>query len=349
MKQNQFARIRYRPGRWRLAFVVALLLVGISPAGAQEQLIKLRVGLGDVSLNKLPFVAAYEAGIYKKHGLDVEQFITQSAADVARRTGVTVPKELIRAGGRDAPIVIGGGSPLIVRWTTDAQADDRVIIACTDPVVRWRIIARPDIATVEQLKGRRLGYSGYGAVTHFVALSFAKTMGWNPERDLSLMSGANTMDALKSGRVDALIASELHEMMALSAGYKILVDLSKYNIPNAGSGVNVSRAWLKDNQEAARRFAKSTVEMIALVKRNKPAAFGAMAKWYGVTDREKQEHFYREVANLPRKPYPSVEGIKKVMATYDYHEMRRYKPEDFYDDSFIRELDQSKFIDGLYN
>src|SRR5262245_56762476 len=74
------------------------------------------------------FVAAYEAEIYKKNGLDVEQFITQSAADVARRTGIIVPKELIRAGGRDTPIVIGGGSPLIVRWTTDAQADDRVIV-----------------------------------------------------------------------------------------------------------------------------------------------------------------------------------------------------------------------------
>ena len=349
MKRSWFAQIQYRRRPCQLAFVVTLFFIAISPAGAQEQLIKLRVGLGDVSLNKIPFVAAYEAGIYKKNGLDVEQFITQSAAAVARRSGITVPKELIRAGGRDTPIVIGGGSPMIVRWTTDAQADDRVIIACTDPVVRWRIIARPDLASIEQLKGKRLGYSGYGAVTHFVALSFAKIMGWNPDRDLSLMSGANTMDALKSGRVDALIASELHETMALSAGYKILVDLSKYNIPNAGSGVNVSRAWLKDNQEAARRFAKSTVEMIALVKRNKTAAFNAMAKWYGVTDPEKQEHFYREVSNLPRKPYPSVEGIKKVMEIYNYHEMRKYKPEDFYDDSFIRQLDQSKYIDGLYD
>ena len=328
---------------------VVLLMSGASPAGAQENLTKLRVGLGDVSLNKVPFVAAYEAGIYKKNGLDVEQFITPSAAEVARRSGVTVPKEFVHAGGRDTPIVIGGGSPLIVRWTTDAQADDRVIVACTDPVVRWRIIARPDITNIEQLKGKRLGYSGYGAVTHFVALNFSKIMGWNPEQDLSLMSGANTMDALKSGRVDAIIASELHETMALAAGYKILVDLAQYNIPNAGSGVSVSRAWLKDNRETARRFVKSTIEMIALVKRNKQAAFSAMAKWYGVTEPAKQEHFYREVSNLPRKPYPSVEGIKRVMETYNYHEMRRYKPQDFYDDTFVRELDQSRYIDGLYD
>jgi len=53
--------------------VTVLALGGASTVGAQENLIKLRVGLGDVSLNKVPFVAAYEAGIYKKNGLDVEQ------------------------------------------------------------------------------------------------------------------------------------------------------------------------------------------------------------------------------------------------------------------------------------
>jgi NitT/TauT family transport system substrate-binding protein len=328
---------------------VVVLVAATLSTSAQERPIKLRVGLGDVSLNKLPFVTAYEEGIYKKNGLEVEQFVTPSAADVARRSGVNVPQEFIRAGGREVPIVIGGGSPLMVGWTTNAQAEDRVIVACTDSVVRWQIVSRPEITAAEQLKGKRLGYSGYGAVTHFVALIFVNIMGWNPERDLSLMSGANTMDALKNGRVDAFIASELHETMALDAGFKLLVDLAKYNIPNAGSGVNISRAWLKNNQEAASRFVKSTVDAVALVKLNKKAAFSAMAKWYNVTDPKKQEYFYREVSNLPRKPYPSVEGIRKVMEIYTYHEMRKYKPEDFYDNSFIHQLDQSGYIDSLYN
>lgn len=330
----------------RFAAVVILIAAGAVSAFAQEP-IKLRVGLGDVSLNKIPFVAAYEAGIYKKNGLEIEQSVTPAAAEVARRTGVIVPPEMVRSGGKETPIVIGGGSPLIVRWTSDAQADDRVIVGCTDQVVRWRIIGRPDLTAVEQLKGKRLGYSGYGAVTHYVALVFSGIMGWNPQQDLSLMSGANTMDALKSGRVDAIIASELHETLALAAGYKMLVALDKYNIPNAGSGVNVARAYLKTNPEAVRRFVKSTVEAIALVKRDKQAAFRAMAKWYNVTDPKQQEYFYREIANLPRKPYPSVDGIKKVMQVYDSHEMRKYKPEDFYDSSFMRELDESRFIDTL--
>jgi len=37
------------------------------------------------------------------------------------------------------------------------------------------------------------------------------------------------------------------------------------------------------------------------------------------------------------------------MEIYNTHEMRRYKPEDFYNDSFVRELDKGGFIDSLYD
>ena len=66
MKPSCSAHLRYRRWLYRLAFAAVLVFIGISSATGQEQLIKLRVGLGDVSLNKLPFIAAYEAGIYKK-------------------------------------------------------------------------------------------------------------------------------------------------------------------------------------------------------------------------------------------------------------------------------------------
>jgi hypothetical protein len=51
---------------------------------------------------------------------------------------------------------------------------------------------------------------------------------------------------------------------------------------------------------------------------------------------------------LPAKPYPSVEGIKTMMEIYDDREMRIHRREDFYDASFISELDKSGYIDGLY-
>jgi ABC-type nitrate/sulfonate/bicarbonate transport system substrate-binding protein len=115
-----------------------------------------------------------------------------------------------------------------------------------------------------------------------------------------------------------------------------------------GSGVNALASWLPQNRETAARFIKSTVEALALMKTDKQAAFTAMAKWYGITDSHTQERIYAQALLLPSKPYPSAEGFRKMIEVYDYREMRRHKPEDFFDASFVAELDKSGFIDGLY-
>ncbi len=52
--------------------------------------------------------------------------------------------------------------------------------------------------------------------------------------------------------------------------------------------------------------------------------------------------------SFPRKPYPCYDGVKKTMEVYDSNEMRRHTPHDFYDDSLMRELDESGFLDRLY-
>ncbi|MCH7803770.1 MAG: hypothetical protein IH937_06770 [Acidobacteria bacterium] len=85
------------------------------------------------------------------------------------------------------------------------------------------------------------------------------------------------------------------------------------------------------------------------MKKDKHVAFKAIAKWYRFTDSEVQQIIYDGAVEMPRKPYPAVDGIKKTMELYDSAQMRRFKPEDFYDDSFMKELDESGFIDRLYS
>ena len=328
--------------------IACMALAGLlQPAGAQE-LTKVRVSLGDVSLNKLIFAVAQDAGIFKKHGLDVEQFITASAAARAGRAGVMIPKDRIGNASGQVHFNIGGGSPMIVGRATDATAGDRIILASTDHVVRWHIVAHKSITRPEQLKGKRLGFSGIGAMTHFEALAFAQIMKWDPDQDLALMENALALDTFEDGTVDAFVADELVYTMAQSKGHRALVDLSQYNIPIPGSGVTASRKWVNENPDIVRRFLRATVESIAMLKQNKTVVFGSINKWYGINDREQQEMLFRDMTKLPRKPYPHVPGMKKVMELYDTAGMRRFKVEDFYDDKFIKELDESGYIDGLY-
>jgi NitT/TauT family transport system substrate-binding protein len=328
-------------------YLAACVLAPFDAVRAQDGLLPVAVELGDVSLTKLPFVMAAEAGIYQRNGLEVRQYITPNAAELIRKSaGLVVPRDFVGTGAGD--INIGGGSPTLVRMTSDARAPQRIVLATTDDVSRFHIISRPDIAGPQDLKGKRIGFSVVGALSHYVTILFAQRMGWDYNRDLSLFANGAGADVIKSGRVDAFTADEIASAEALRQGFRDLVDTGVYRFPMPGSGVNAEKSWLAKNHEAAARFVKSTVEAVALLKNDKPAAFAAMAKWYGITEPARQEEVYAQAAQLPGKPYPSVEGIRKMMEIYDYREMRLHRAEDFYDASFVAELDRSGYIDRLY-
>jgi NitT/TauT family transport system substrate-binding protein len=330
-----------------LAGALLAVIGALAATAAQAQLLPISVELGDVSLTKLPFVMAAEAGIYRRNGLEAKQYITPRAAELIRQSsGVIVPQEFVGTGTGD--INIGGGSPTIVRMTSDARAPQRIVLATNDPVSRFHIMSRSDITRPEDLKGKRIGFSVVGALSHYVLMLWCRKMGFDPMHDVSLMSSGMGGELIRRGRVDAFAADEIAVGEAIHQGYRDLVDTGAYQFPMPGSGVNALKDWLPRNREAAARFVKSTVDAIALIRNDKQAAFAAMAKWYGIRDARAQEHIYAQAVQLPAKPYPSVEGIKTMMEIYDYREMRVHQPEDFYDASFISELDKSGYIDSLY-
>lgn len=333
------------------ACVLALALpaAGQTPAASQAR-DKVVVRLTDVSINKVPYIVAQEEGLFAKHGIDADLYITSGAAATVKASGVDVPPQFVRADQGTVDISTGGGAPTIVARTTDVRERDRVILATTDHVVRWHVFARPGITSLEQLKGKRLGVSSYGSCSGFIARVIAQKMGWNPEQDLSILYGSLGVKWLQDGVVDAVVLDETPYAYAMKLGLKPIADLRPWNAPIPCSGVSVTQSWLKqgNNRDAAKRFLKAVVEAIALMKSDQQVVNRAIAKWYGITDPERQALMWESAKEMPAKPYPAVDGIKKVMELYDYHEMRQHEAEDFYDASFMKELDDSGFIDGLY-
>lgn len=340
------------------AFVAALLFAAaggavhsqVQPRGAAPALDRVTVRLTDVSINKVPYIVAKEEGIFKKHGIDADLYITAGAAETVRASNVEVPKQFVRADARPVDISTGGGAPTIINRTTNVRERDRVILATTDHIVRWHVFARPGITGLEDLKGRRLGVSGYGSCSGFIARLIAQKMGWNPDQDLSILYGSLGVRWLREGIVDAVILDETPYAYALTLGMKPIADLREWNAPIPCSGVSVTKSWLAqgNNRDVAKRFLKGLVEAIALMKQDQAVVNRAIAKWYGITDPKRQQLMWESAKEMPSKPYPAVEGINKVMELYDYHEMRLHEPEDFYDASLMKEIDESGFIDQLY-
>jgi len=338
--------------RSRLLTCFAWFLVGGSlVACGRGDRIPLRVELGTRGLSKLPFVIAYDQGLYEKYGLDVELFMPPPEFDggIEARRGFLTRHRFRKA--ELADIVVDGATPMIVNRTTNIRARRQIVLASTDCVVRTHIIGRKGLETLEELKGKRLGISGHiRTTTSFVALLLARRMGWDPIRDISLMRNGWKLDSLRSGEVDAIVANERTFAAAKEEGFPILADTRSWNEAIGGNSVNVEAEWLEDgrNREAARRFLKGSIEGIHLFHTRPEIALDVLTRWHGITDRQLAQTVYGRGKTIPIKPYPCYEGIRRTMELYDSNEMRQYEPEDFYDDSIMRELDESGFIDGLY-
>ena len=331
----------------RGSVLVALALAAVVSASGTDELTKVEVSLGDVSINKVPQLVAADQGLYKKYRLDVHQTISAGAARAAAASGVVVPDVYVnRDTGTVAPIEVGGGSPMIYGFVTRARGPARVIVLTQEPMVMDHIVGKPGIAGIQDLKGKRIGFSGVGAVTHFTALSLAKQFHWSPDRDITLVAGSATLDALKQDTVDAIITSAMGIALAPQAGFKDIGDLTPYKMPMAGSGIMVDKAYLAAHRDAVLRFLKADIEATALMQRDRQVFNAALAKWFNITDARTQERMFAQVNKFEQKPYPAVEGIKQVFALYDSPQMRAHAPEEFYDSSLVAELDRSGFLDS---
>ena len=358
----------------RLILLVLSLLVvaaGGGPIRAQEEQAQqepaqqgsaILIVPGLVTVLRVPNWVALSEGLYKKNGLNIDQCVPPGdVRDLKRILGVDAPVEYrCKPGAPRGPITIAGGLPTSFMAQFQVNSSGKVppkqiILATVQNRTNYVMIARKDITRPEQLHGKTIGVTGFFNIMGYQTLLFVQAMGWEPGKDITIIQEpTGTMEGMEAGKYDAYIAGEgLPEWQAEHAGYKPLIDFKQWKIPMTSSSVDVDAEWLKNNRDTARGFIKSMVEAIAIMRQDKKAAFRAMTKYYGITDPKQLEYFY-STWTVPAKPYPDVEGLRiaqKLYATFPgvkSEELKNAKIEDFIDDSFVRELDQSGYIDSLY-
>ena len=342
----------WKPTAW---VTLAWLVAGCS----SDERLPLKVELGARTVSKLPLVIAAEQGLFEKYGLDIDLRLPEPRVDGAFEThdaGLSAElwARLRNLGGEPEPwrpdIFVDGLTPNIVKWIDQARHPHRISIAGIDCVLRAHIIAAPGIRRLEDLKGKRIGISGRtDTTTGYGALMLADRMGWNPKTDLWIKRNGRNVEDLRDGKVDAIVASETRYAVALKENFNVLADTMEWGLAIGGNSVMVEAGWLDDatNLEAARRFLKATAEGLALFHNDKALALSVMRKWYGIDDPDIAEAIYERGRYLERKPFSCYQGILNTFETYDSSGMRQHRPEDFYDDSLVKALDEEGFLDDI--
>ena len=340
-------------GRSRAGAALAVLVIALAAACSGARAPRLIVNVRSYSVSKLPFIIAMDQGLFDKHGVNVELRVLDpddpSVAMVKGDLWIRLWRRFISR-GPGPEIEVDGDAPSIVELTQSVEVPPTVSIAGTDCVLRAHVIGRKGLARLEELKGKRIGITRLRATSGFHALALARRMGWDPRLDISLLEGGEDLAPLASGRVDAMIAYEQTYAEAMRDGWPVLADLRDWNEPIAGNSVHVAPEWLEnpERREAARRFLMGVTEAIAVMHRQPQVALDVMARWYGLDDPAIARAYVSRGQWIDRAPYPCVDGIRRTMELYDSHEMRRHRPEDFYDRRLMDEIVASGFVDRLY-
>lgn len=323
------------------AMILAVsLIISISFCTAvSAQLTKVTIGNNTLSTNGLPAWMAKEAGIFGRNGLDVQI--------VYFRGGTITAMALI---ARETPISQVSGPPIV---SAALKGADAVMVAAGNVVSEYWLMSKPELKTGAQLKGGSVAIATFGGLSDSLSRVALQKLGLNPAKDVTLVQIGTIperLSALESGKVQAAMLNAPDNFRAQKRG---LYNLVEVRLPYQGIGVGTTRTFIRENPDVVRRYVKSQVEAVHRLKTDREAGIRVLGKYLNIQDREVLEKAYDDTITdekLPRKQYPSLEGIKKILEPLGETDpkAKAAKPEDFVDMRFIKELDDSGFIDELY-
>src|SRR6185295_9608041 len=215
---------------------------------------------------------AKDAGIYKKHGLDVNIIYIEGT-----------PKALMSLFAGELQVVAGTG-PAVA--SAKVRGADASMIMGFEVYLPYYLVAAPGIKSVEELKGK-VGANHSAATSADFAMRLGlRNIGLDPEKDVNLrVVGATNlrMIMMQQGQAQFTVISTTEREEAERLGFKVLTDLASKKIPYPHSGVISSQKMLREKRDVMLRFGRATVEAIHYFKNNKPQSL-AILKKYAKTD-----------------------------------------------------------------
>ena len=214
-------------------------------------------------------------------------------------------------------------------------------------------MSRPDIKTAEQLKGGSVAIAVFGGTSDSFARIALKRLGLTAVKDVAILQIGGVperLSALENGKVQAAMLSTPDVFIAQKKGYYTLVHVS---LPYPTESVASTRGFIRESPDIVRQYVKSQIEAVHRIKTDRETGKKVLVKYMGPQDKEILEKRYDYASaddRLPPKQYPTLEGIRNILASLGETDpkAKTAKPEDFVDMSFIKELDDSGFIDELY-
>ncbi len=326
-----------------VVLAAAVILTTSPPAYAASAPAKLVIAYAAMSPRVAPLWAAQERGFFTRNGIDAELVFVRGA-----------PTLLAALSSGDMHVGLTGGTAVL--GAAVAGLDLKILAVLTNRVT-LDLVGRPGMKSTDELRGKRFGTAAIGGTLWMSAILGLERVGLDVNRDdirfLVIGDAALLTQALEDGRVDAAVIDMVFSRRLHDKGFPILAELSKFNIPIASLGVVARNSYIQKHSQVTENFMRALLEGLAFVSApaNKAATLQLLQRRLRVSASEAEEGFKDMALGLDRKPYPSLEGLRNIQRLMKLRnpKVENTKVDELVDDRILRKLDDSGFIDRLYN
>jgi NitT/TauT family transport system substrate-binding protein len=275
-------------------------LGGLGGAATPVPLTKIKVTHPSTAMGNLPLFVARDFGYFERNGIEAETLLMTSD----RAMAAVASGELRYVGGVGTASVAAAanGLPIRAAW-----------FSASSPA--YTIYARPEIKTIEQVRGKRAGVPGFGG-TSAMALHLAlKRLGIDSAHDLTVLQiGTDDLliESLRGGTIDVTLFTAPLSLTARREGFTPLAEVAKLvQLPLGGLSITVDT--LTNHRDEARRVVRSLMQAQQWVLQSREEAVAVIMQTYG-TDRATAEGTYDEaVPSFQGNGQVSREGIENLL------------------------------------
>ncbi len=284
---------------WQTLWIASVFLAWTPAARAQlTPLNFVYTGSGSQS-DALKF--AYEAGFFKKHGLDMTMlYVTsgvitsQTMASGSAATATTTATDALRA--------MAAGAPM------------KIIMVNIDQF-QHLFVARPGIAGPKDMKGKKIAVSRYGAFSDIQTRFVIRQWGMDPDKDVQILQIGNSAArsaALASGGVDGAIVTPAFVPFARNAGLQVIFDLSTIKTKFASQIMVAHDSLVKERPAVLKQVVLGFLDGIRSWKARPDLVKPYLRKYYKVSEADIENIYVDTNKFLRSEPVPDIEGLQNA-------------------------------------
>lgn len=273
---------------------------------------------------------AKEIGAFAKYGVDPNLIFISSSP-------VMVPALI---GGVQGGIA---GANVVISAVSGGASIVAVASLANRPYLRLWV--HPEISRIDELRGKTLGVSRFGATTDNLTRILLRRIGLEGAVNIRQLGGTVEVGlAFRHRQIDGAVLATLRT----DAPYRILADLAEFGIQYSMGLLVVSRDFYRRAPETLENIMRAYVEGVAVLRdqSQKERALKAIARYTRLKEAKPIEEIYTDAAKYVDR-VPRVEP-EAVAATLEFMGKKGFPVENFADNSIVDRLVREGFIDQLY-